>query len=516
MAGSWGSKKNGVRVGFFYDSISVNAAGTKAQITGGRIRIDRDVNISDSTNSLSWSGGLVSDGSASNLNLSGSGAKTIKSGLTGTWITLSSTSRARASVSVSLSGVNYAGGTLSVSVTVSFPLAGDGGTVSPDIPDSIDDPAPENAWADESAPDYATEPYIEHAWAVRLPGAPKELRDVTAWDVQVSLDGGRSPYGEARFKVPVGYLDEARYDYTNPRLVPVVQIDAGWQYHGVENVHTLFSGVVVARKLKIASTGPYVEIVAQTYEKLLDFPSNVAASVSASFTTVQEFYAAQAFYRKPAWIEPATNEAPDTAQLAEYRALGIEKDDGVDEFLRGCAGALGQWMRGGLTYSTPTVECVTDPYPYRRITELDLTAFSDLDRDENLDDWANILRLTTQWTNGSGDTVNKRRTYTASSVTTGTGAVRSRDVTLNVKPPGGTTPPATWAPALKWLRRVNEASRGSWVGTCRALWWIRPRTDGVLLSGAPVADTGGQVQRITFLVDQGLMTVEWNVVHAGN
>jgi len=514
MAGSWGSKKNGVRIGFFYDSINVNAAGTKAQITGGRIRIDRDVNISDSTNALSWSGSLVSNGSTSNLNVSGSGAKTIKYTGSGSWVTLSSTSRVRASVSVAMSGVNYAGGTLYVSVSVSFPLAGDGGTVSPTIPEAEEAEVP-NDWEDELAPDYSTEPYIEHAWAVRLPGAPKEYRDVAARDITVTLDGGKAPYGEAKFKVPVSYLAEEVYDLTKPLLQPVVQIDAGWQYHGLLNVHTLFSGVVTDRRLKLDAAGPYVEITAQTYEALLDYPSHLAASVSSGYTTVQEFYSAQAFYRKPAWVEPATNDAPDAAGLAEYRALGIEVNDGVDEFLRSCAGALGQWMRGGLAYSTPTVECVTDPYPYRRLNEIDLSAFSDAERVENLDEWANILRLTAQWTDASsGDTKSKRRTYTASTVTSGTGAVRARDVTINVKPPSGATPPATWAPALKWLRRVNEASRGSWTGTCRALWWIRPRTDGVLITGSPVEDTAGQVQRVAFMVDQGLMSINWNVVHA--
>lgn len=515
MAGSWGGKKNGVRVGFFYDSISVNAAGTKARINGARIRIDRDVNISDSTNSLSWSGGLVTDGSSSNLNLDGSGSKTIKSGLTGTWITLSSTNKTKASVSVSLSGVNYAGGTLSVGVSVSFPLAGDGGTVSPDIPDATDDPEPDNPWSDDAAPDYSTEPYIEHAWAVRLPGAPDSLKKAQAWDVQVTLNGGSAPYGVAEFKVPVSYLSDALYAFTDPRLVPVVQIDAGWQYHGVQNLHTLFSGVVVERRLKVDGSGPYVAITAHTYEVILDYPSNVAASVSGSATTVKSFYDAQSFYRRPVWTEPTTNEAPDSAGLAEFRALAIEKDDGVDEFLRSCAGALGQWMRGKLDAPTPTIECITDPYPYRRLNELSLAAFDTVERVENLDDWANVLRLTAQWTDSSsGDTKSKRRTYTAASVTSGTGAVRSKDVTINVKPPSGSTPSATWAPALKWLRRVNEASRGSWTATCRALWWIRPRIDGVLLTDAPVADTGGQVQSIRFMVDQGLMSITWNVVHA--
>ena len=511
MAGSWGSKKNGVRVGFFYDSIQMNTAGTAARITGGRIRIDRDVNISDSTNSLSWSGGAIVDGSSSNLNLSGSGAKTIKS-VSGSWVTLSTTKKVKESAAASLSGVNYAGGTLTVSVTVTYPVAGDGGTVSP-TPSPGGDAYP-NPWEDANAPDFATEPYVEHAWAVRLPAAPVGLQNVPAWDIEVNLDGGRSPYAEARFKAPLAYLSEDNYGMTNPRALPVVQIDAGWQYPGKVNTHTLFSGVVTERRLAVDSTGTYVQLVAESFETILEYPSNVAAAVNNANTQVKEMYDANAFYRKPVWVEPASNVAPDSAALAEYRAMAVEKDDDVGDFFRTCASTMVQWLRGKMDAATPTVECISDPYPYQRLVELDANAFSDLDRSESLDQWANILRLTAQWTNASGDTVNKRRTYVAADLASGTGAVRARDVTLNVKPPSGTTPPASWSPALRWLRRINEASRGSWQGTCRALWWLQPRIDGVLLKGNPLDDTGGQIQRITFLVDQGLMNITWNVVHA--
>lgn len=512
MAGKWGSSKNGIAVGFFYDSIQMNAAGTQARIVGGRIRIRRGVNIVDSTNSLSWSGGAVSDGSSSNLNLNGSGDKTIKS-VTGQWQTLSTTTPAvKATASVSLSGVNYAGGTLTVSVTVTYPLAGDGGTVSP-TPSPGGEAWP-NPWADESAPDFATEPYVESIYAVRLPAAPADLRLVPAWDVQVDLDGGRAPYGSARFKAPTDWLTEDNYAATNPRALPVVQIDAGWRYPGRRNMHTLFSGVITERSLRVDSSGAYVEFVAESYETILDYPSSLAAAVNNAHTSVKQTYDSLAFYRKPTWVEPAWNVPPDTAPLAEFRAMAVEKDDDVADFLRTCASTLIQWMRGAMDTSTPTIECVSDPYPYQRLVELDIAAFDRLDRVENLDQWANILRLTTQWTNGSGDTVNKRRVYTASTVTTGTGAVKAKDVTLNVKPPSGATPPATWAPALRWLRRVNEASRGSWSGQCRALWWLQPRVDGVMLKGSPIDDTGGQVQRVTYLVDQGLMQLTWNVVHA--
>ncbi|MBK8445405.1 MAG: hypothetical protein IPL41_01400 [Micropruina sp.] len=355
---------------------------------------------------------------------------------------------------------------------------------------------------------------MEHVWAVRLPGGPDHLRDMPAWDVTVDLDGGRAPYATAQFKAPLAYLSEDNYGLTNPRALPVVQVDAGWRYPGAQNINTLFSGVIVERRLTVDSAGAYVQFVAESYETILEYPSHLAAAVNNAYTTVKQTYDALAFYRKPVWLEPASNVAPDAAALAEYRAMAVEKDDDVGDFLRTCASTMAQLLRGRMDAATPTVECISDPYPYQRLAILDANTFENLDRIENLEDWANILRLTAEWTDPStGDTKSKRRTYYDASVTSGTGAVRSRDVTLNVKPPGGAVPPANWAPAKRWLRRVNEASRGYWQGTCRAIWWMQPRIDGVMLTNDPFDDTGGQVQRITFLVDQGLMNITWNVVH---
>lgn len=120
MPGGYGSAKNGVRLGVFWDSIDLNSDGSQARIVGGEIRIDRDVNISDSTNKLSWSGGAVTDGSDSNINVSGSGAKKIKS-VTGQWQDLVYGSTKSASFAASMSGVDYAGGTISESRSVTYP-----------------------------------------------------------------------------------------------------------------------------------------------------------------------------------------------------------------------------------------------------------------------------------------------------------------------------------------------------------------------------------------------------------
>lgn len=120
MPGGWGSAKNKIRIGVFWDGIQYNSDKSQARITDPRIAIDRGVNIDDSSNSLSWSGGAVTDGSDSNINVDGSGEKRIKN-VSGQWQTLSYTDTTTVSFSAEFAGVNYAGGTLYASKSVTFP-----------------------------------------------------------------------------------------------------------------------------------------------------------------------------------------------------------------------------------------------------------------------------------------------------------------------------------------------------------------------------------------------------------
>lgn len=120
MAGGWGSTKNKVKIGVFWDDILVYDGGAHAKITDPHINIDRDVNITDTSNNLSWSGGAVTNGSDANINVSGSGEKRIK--------TVSAEERDllygaphSASFAAEFSGINYAGGTLTASKSVTFP-----------------------------------------------------------------------------------------------------------------------------------------------------------------------------------------------------------------------------------------------------------------------------------------------------------------------------------------------------------------------------------------------------------
>lgn len=120
MPSDWGTKHNGVRLGVFWDGIEVSADGSQARITNARIKIDRDVNISDSSNNLSWSGGAVGDGSDANINVDGSGEKTIKN-CSETWCDLSYSGTISREFNASMSGINYAGATISTSANITYP-----------------------------------------------------------------------------------------------------------------------------------------------------------------------------------------------------------------------------------------------------------------------------------------------------------------------------------------------------------------------------------------------------------
>lgn len=131
MPGGYGSKKSGVKIGVFWDGISVSSDGSTAKITDPHVNIDRDQNITDTSNSLKVSGGSVTDDSWSNLNLSGSGEERIKT-VSAQTVTLQYGTTSSFSFSASLSGIDYGGiGTLTASKSITFPARA---YIKPDAP----------------------------------------------------------------------------------------------------------------------------------------------------------------------------------------------------------------------------------------------------------------------------------------------------------------------------------------------------------------------------------------------
>lgn len=119
MAGGWGDPRNKVRIGVFWDSIEYNADKSQARIKGARVRIDRGVPISDSSNEWFTSGAAIVDEDWVNSDVGGSGEKTIRT-LDGQWNNLSYTEETTVTFSARAEHIDYAGDTLFASRQVTF------------------------------------------------------------------------------------------------------------------------------------------------------------------------------------------------------------------------------------------------------------------------------------------------------------------------------------------------------------------------------------------------------------
>lgn len=120
----WGSSKNGCKVGFYYNNtLEFNADGSQARIHDWDIKFSSSDPIWDTSNSLSLSGGAITDGTYSNevnKSSSWSGTMTLRT-QSGQWRDLIYGSTHTSTATESLSGISYAGGTLSNTVTITYP-----------------------------------------------------------------------------------------------------------------------------------------------------------------------------------------------------------------------------------------------------------------------------------------------------------------------------------------------------------------------------------------------------------
>ena len=120
----WGSSKNGCKVGFYYNNtLEFNADGSQARIHDWAIKFSSSDPIWDTSNSLDLSGGAITDGTYSNefnKSSSWSGTMTLRT-QSGQWRDLIYGSTHTSTATESLSGISYAGGTLSNTVTITYP-----------------------------------------------------------------------------------------------------------------------------------------------------------------------------------------------------------------------------------------------------------------------------------------------------------------------------------------------------------------------------------------------------------
>lgn len=383
-----------------------------------------------------------------------------------------------------------------------------------------------------SSIDLVQQQVVEHIWKVELPGLDPSRATVPAWDIEVTLDGSRSPYATASFKAPAAYIaetpDGAGTVFTKlvPKSQPPVRIWAGWR-HAINGVMTddlqiLFAGFITKRHLTVVEEGQvYVVFEAATAETVYDQPNSRTgvSNVGNTWTSIKQGCEAIAAYATPWYKTPVIVEeagwmnTPTAAQLTSWRALTFESNDEVGDILVSWAAELGQWIRGNVrsALTTPSLLVSADPYPYRESYALPARIFTKLDRVDDVEQWANVLKFTAQWTDAtSGDTVTRKRSYLAPGVAPGNtpGAVRSKEVTMRIKPSGGALT-ATTPAALAWLRRISDMSEAFYTAQGRAIWWLQPRIHGVQVPDLGLADTAGPLNAVTFQVDSGTMTLAW-------
>ncbi len=117
MAGKWGPSRNGCAVGIFFDdAVEISPDGSQARIKNVRLRFKSAVTVTESSNSWEWSGTAITDGSRGTFSFSGSGERTVQT-LTGQWQNLAYGAETVVDFRATGSGVNYAGGDLTLPTT---------------------------------------------------------------------------------------------------------------------------------------------------------------------------------------------------------------------------------------------------------------------------------------------------------------------------------------------------------------------------------------------------------------
>lgn len=386
-------------------------------------------------------------------------------------------------------------------------------------------------------PIYSVELVQYFRWTGQNPTGvtpPSSLVQVPAWNVEVTLDGGRAPYGTARFSAPIDYISPTNagggfipLDALHPYRGAPILIKAGYQRGATADLRPLFVGYITARRLRRSATGDtYVEFSCETSESMFQQPFVRDGNIGNTWTSVKQACDTTDGYgnRWYRWVnvveEAGQMNTPTSGQLTAWRGWAYNGGDDVLDTVIAWATALGQWLRGNprelaSSWNRPQLLISSNPDPYRAATTLPSAMFTDLDRVESLDQWANILQLSTSWTDPSSkDTKQKQATYLGDGVYWGvptpTGQMRTKNVSMRIYPPGGNLPASNYPPASEWLKRIGPRQEAKWTGQSRAMYWLQPRIDGIVLSDNGLGDAAGPIDTITWRLDDGTQTMTWS------
>lgn len=340
-----------------------------------------------------------------------------------------------------------------------------------------------------------------------------------AYDLEVSLDATRVPFGEATFKTPPLPWD-ATWPTGGPltgidspaKITTSVEIRAGYD---PGNMPVLMLGVVTkATETESREAGGenYISWTVQTAEMLFEYPSHRAYDVNNSYTSVWQVCDYMSGSGNPWLVSPDvwgySLNTPDAGQLASFRACEIAPGDIVGDFLRQCAQTLGQRLlpdwRVPIGPDALHYRCIPEP-AVSTTNPLVLTSII-ASAGSHGGQGGTVLNFNAKWYS-SGDAKTSSRLFYSPidfPAAAGNGLPRAivADAEVYVKPPGGSVPDdPTWAPVARWESRITkQLSRHS--VTARAALWLQP-FDAITYNGKTIV-----IDRVTFDLIAGTMTAE--------
>lgn len=119
----WSSKRGSwnFQIGLDWTGIEVSSDGAQARIVGGKLLRNSSAQLNDTTSTTTGTGTAIVDFTAGGLNYSGTGKKTVRS-VTGQWVNLSYTIKVKATVTITAGPIEGAGGNVTVSGDIEYPL----------------------------------------------------------------------------------------------------------------------------------------------------------------------------------------------------------------------------------------------------------------------------------------------------------------------------------------------------------------------------------------------------------
>lgn len=119
----WSSKRGSwnFQIGLDWTGIEVSSDGSQARIVSGKLLRNSSAQLNDITSTTTGTGTAIVDFTANGLNYSGTGKKTVRS-VAGQWVNLSYTIKVKASVTITAGPIEGAGGNVTVSGDIEYPL----------------------------------------------------------------------------------------------------------------------------------------------------------------------------------------------------------------------------------------------------------------------------------------------------------------------------------------------------------------------------------------------------------